>query len=111
MEPADVLFARNIRYLRELCGFSLTKMAKMTGISYKLLKSIENGGYAGNIKLSQLKKIYKNFGVPCSDMVDEHPEMIKKIYETRNMDTQERIDYILAKNKKLKSAACCGFLP
>ena len=100
MELAEVLFAKNIKYLRELSGFSLTKMSKLTGISYKLLKSIEKGGYAGNIRLSQLKKIYKNFGIPCCIMVDEHPEMIKKIYEMRNLDTQGRIDYILGKNKK-----------
>ena len=99
MEPAEKLFGRNIKYLRELCGFSLTKMSHMTGISYKLLKSIENGGYAGNIRLKQLKIIYKNFGIPCYLMVDERPELIKKMYETRNLDTQGRIDYFLRKNK------------
>ena len=84
MEQAEKLFGRNIKYLRELCGFSLTKMSRMTGISYRLLKSIENGGYAGNISLRQLKIIYKNFGIPCYLMVDDRPEMIKKMYDEKN---------------------------
>ena len=86
METAEVLLARNLKYLRELSGFSLTKMAKLSGISFKLLKSVENGGYAGNIRLSQLKKIHRNFGIPCCVMVDNHPEIIKELYEKRNLD-------------------------
>ncbi len=74
-------------------------MAKMSGISYRTLKSIENGGYTGNIRLKQLKIIRKNFGIPCHIMLGESTEVIKKIYETRGLDTQGRIDYFLNKNK------------
>ncbi len=98
MGPAEVLLGRNLKYLREISGLSLTKMAKMSGISFRTLKSVENGGYAGNIRIKQLKNIRKNFGIPCHIMLCEHLELIKKIYETRNLDTQGRIDYFLKYN-------------
>ncbi len=98
MGPAEVLLGRNLKYLREISGLSLTKMAKMSGISFRTLKSVENGGYTGNIRIKQLKNIRKNFGIPCHIMLCEHLELIKKIYETRNLDTQGRIDYFLKYN-------------
>ena len=91
----DELLGRNLKYLRELSGLSLTKMAKLSGMSYRTLKSIENGGYAGNVRLKQLKIIYKNFGIPCSLMLDDRPDMIKRLYITNGMSTEERIDYFL----------------
>ena len=97
MGPVEILLGENLKYLREISGLSLTKMAKMSGISYRTLKSIENGGYTGNIRLSQLKNIRKNFGIPCHITLGESTEVIKKIYEPRDLDTQGRIDYFFGK--------------
>ncbi len=99
MESLEELLGRNLKYLRVLSGLSLTKMAKLSGISYRTLKAIENGGDAGNIRLRQLKIIHKNFGIPCHLMLDDRPDMIKRIYETKGMNTEERIGYFI-KNKK-----------
>jgi len=75
VDPADeiaLLTGRNLRRLRTRRGYSLDRLAKISGVSRAMLGQIETGKSSPTISI--LSKIALALDVPCSSLIAERDE-------------------------------------
>ena len=89
-ENINVLIGRNIRYYRELKGWTLEELAERSGYEVSTKKSsmskIENGKY--DIPTSRLYAIAKALGVEVTDLTNEDASIEAKKIQTCDLFTE-----------------------
>ncbi|HUO84149.1 MAG TPA: helix-turn-helix transcriptional regulator [Thermoanaerobaculia bacterium] len=85
-----------LRELRRSRGLSQREVAKRSGLGVKTISSFETGSRIGSLKLDQLRRILKVYGVSERDFFSEKLDRRLALWEAPDEDVlaEELIDHI-----------------
>ncbi len=67
--PELLFFCRNLKTLRQVCGYSKGKMARTCGIGRETLSRLERGDVPPRLSCAVLSRVYEHFGILPSQML------------------------------------------